>query len=150
MDHDLIPMENIELGRILGDQPLYGHQIVSNWNAWSLRAEYCLYDFSAVRHLPLNFLNDFSNSLVTGGRNWFSLYKNHDPHRLRLATVQSTKVKDPLDGSTRCIQTMDDRWIHLGGISYGDRYKKNFDFYERIAKASDEGATLQMLTVKEA
>jgi len=58
-------------------------------------------------------------------------------------------VSDPLDGSDRRIQVVDDSWIHIGGVSYNTGLQEKLDFYERIAKASDEGATLQSLAIKD-
>ncbi|MFZ2448700.1 MAG: hypothetical protein WAW37_20245 [Syntrophobacteraceae bacterium] len=147
IDHDLIPMETIELARTLGDQPFYGVLRTSLWG-WALWAGYCMYDFETVRRLPLNFLNDFSNGLDTGGRNWSRLYRNYDRSRLQFCTDEGAGVVDPLDNTHRPIVTVDNRWIHLMGASYHSGFRDMFDFYERLAKASDEGATLEMLSVK--
>jgi hypothetical protein len=144
IDHDLIPMEEIGLGHNLGDQLFYGVPSVSKWG-WSLWAGYCSYDFSGVHHLPLNFLNDFSRGLDTGGRNWSTLYKDFDRAGLRLGRRRGRKISDPLDGAARSVEVVDGSWIHLGGASYSTRFRGRLDFYERIAKASDEGATLQTL-----
>src|ERR1700734_614797 len=109
MDHDLIPLEKIELGKILGGQPFYGVPMVGKWG-WSLWAGYCVYDFAAVSALPLNFLNDFSRGLDTGGRNWNCLYKNHDRKRLRFAEWRLFDVMDPLKDVPRQIEIIDGRW----------------------------------------
>jgi len=145
IDHDLIPMEKIDLGSSLLDQPFYGLPNDSEW-AWSLWAGYCAYDFAAVGQLPLNFLNDFSIGLDTGGRNWLPLYRNHDRWRLRFGTWRLAQVEDPLLGALRPIDVIDDKWIHLCGAGYSSRFKETLDFYERLAKASEEGATLQTLS----
>ena len=147
IDHDLIPMEKIELARTLGDQPFYGMLRKSQWG-WSLWAGYCMYDFGAVQDLPLNFLNDFSNGLDTGGRNWSLLYKNYDRSRLRFSVVKKTGVLDPVDKSRHPLVVVDGRWIHLMGASHYKGFQEKLDFYKRLAKASDEGATLQMLSEK--
>jgi hypothetical protein len=145
IDHDLIPMETIQMGPILGDQPCYGLPNVSLWGR-SLWAGYCSYNFSAVADLPLNFLNDFSNGLDTGGRNWHCLYRNFDWTRLRSACVEKVPVKDPLTGESRDLTVVDNRWLHLGGASYHAGFRSQRAFFESIAKASDEGATLSSLT----
>jgi hypothetical protein len=148
IDHDLIPMEKTGIGMSVGNQPFYGVPNVSEWG-WSLWAGYCSYDFPAVCDLPLNFLNDFSLGLDTGGRNWSCLYRNFDRARLRFGGRRKTRVRDPLDGSSRPIEVVDGNWIHLGGASYSNGFQERLDFYERIAKACDEGATLQMLANKD-
>jgi hypothetical protein len=144
IDHDLIPMEKIEPRRIVGDQPFYGVARIRKWG-WSLWAGYCSYDFSAVQCLPLNFLNDFSRELDTGGRNWFCLYRNFDRTLMRFGSMGPITVPDPLDGTPRKLSIVDDSWIHLGGAGYSASFPAMRDFYERIAKAADEGATLTML-----
>jgi hypothetical protein len=147
IDHDLIPMARIELGRALGDQPFYGLPDDSKW-AWSLWAGYCSYDYSSVCHLPLNFLNDFSNGLDTGGRNWPLLYRNYQRSRVRFGTLHKTDVTDPFSGTTHPVDVVDKNWIHLGGASYSSKFLEMTDFYERIAQATEEGATLSSLGVK--
>lgn len=145
IDHDLIPMEKIELGGALRGQPFYGLPNDSKW-AWSLWAGYCSYDFSAVQYLPLNFLNDFSIGLDTGGRNWLPLYRNYDRSRLRFGAWRLARVPDRVLGTDRPVDVIDGNWIHLCGAGYSSRFKETLDFYERIAKAAEEGATLRTLT----
>jgi len=145
IDHDLIPMEEIELGGSLLDQPFYGLPNDSKW-AWSLWAGYCAYDFSAVGKLPLNFLNDFSIGLDTGGRNWRPLYRKYDRWGLRFGTWHLAQIEDPLNGTPRPVDVIDGNWIHIGGAGYSSKFKETLDFYERLATAAEEGATLRMLT----
>ncbi|MGC9196870.1 MAG: hypothetical protein ACP5IL_15655 [Syntrophobacteraceae bacterium] len=144
IDHDLIPMGTIQMGPILGEQPCYGLPNVSPWG-WSLWAGYCSYNFSVVADLPLNFLNDFSNGLDTGGRNWHCLYRNFDSARLRSASVERVCLKDPLDGANQDLSVVDKSWLHLGGASYHQGFRSQRPFFERIAAASDQGATLSTL-----
>ncbi len=144
IDHDLIPMEKIEIGGLAGNQPFYGLPRVSKWG-WSLWAGYCSYDFSAVHRLPLNFLNDFSRGLDTGGRNWPYLYRNFDHSRMRLGSMRLTQIADPLDGAPRQVVVMDGSWIHIGAASDRSSFRTRSDFFERIARVADEGATLRVL-----
>jgi len=150
IDHDLIPVEKIELGATLGNQPFYGALKVGIWGWWTLWAGYCAYDFSAVRHLPLNFLNDFSSDLDTGGRNWPLLYKFHDRARMRFASRERTEVVDSLrnDGITPMVTVVDDRWIHLGKGYNTAKFRVGRNFYHRIFDAAAEGATLEALVTK--
>ncbi len=148
IDHDLIPMGKIDLSRTLGGQPFYGVPNVSKWG-WQLWAGYCLYNFSVVEQLPLNFLNDFYRGLDTGGRNWSCLYKKYDRAQLRFGEMQQIDVIDPLYSTPCPVEVVDASWIHLGGVSYRRSFREMFDFWKRIAKAADEGATLEMLVVKD-
>ncbi|MDR3568701.1 MAG: hypothetical protein P4L43_11805 [Syntrophobacteraceae bacterium] len=144
IDHDLIPIKKIEMGQVLGDQPFYGLPNVGRWG-WSLWAGYCSFAFSAVCERPLNFLNDFSMGLDTGGRNWSCLYKNFDPAGLRLASLHRMAFRDPEDGVERSLDIVDDNWLHLGGASYREGFQSDMDLYARLAKATDEGASLATL-----
>jgi hypothetical protein len=144
LDHDMILTERIEFAKVLGNQPFYGMPIISQW-AWSLWAGYCIYDFAAVSALPLNFLYDFSRGLDTGGRNWNCLYKNQDRGRLAFADSHLVDVIDPATDVPRQIQCVDGRWIHLGGVSYNNKFRLNADFYARIADALNEGANFRQV-----
>ena len=145
LDHDLILMEKLELGRNLDDQPFFGAPKDGRW-AWSLWAGYCSFLFSAVRELPLNFLNDFSKGLDTGGRNWPCLYEHFDRNRLRLAVRKRMEI---MDGDIpQPVQIVDDAWIHIGGASYSGRFREKQEFFERLADAAESGVTLQSLLVR--
>jgi hypothetical protein len=138
IDHDLIPVGKMELSERLGDQPFFGMLKTSPW-AWQLWAGYCLFDFSVVGGLPMNFLYDFSQKLDTGARNWGCLYQNHDRDRLRFASSRNTEVRDPATGISRTMQVVDDRWLHIGSISYNDNFRSKAKFCENLAHALDQG-----------
>jgi hypothetical protein len=144
LDYDLIPTERIELAKVLGDQPFYGVANVSQW-AWSCWAGYCVYDFAAVSALPLNFLCDFSRGLDTGGRNWNCLYKNHDRGKVKFASTELVDVMDPSNGISRKVECVDDRWIHLRGVTYNNNFGRNADFFAHIAAAVREGANVRQV-----
>jgi hypothetical protein len=144
IDHDLIPVERIELAKRLGAQPFYGRLILSKW-AWSLWAGYCLYDFSAVRELPLNFLHDFSRGLDTGGRNWNCLYKKYPRSELKFADFQRINFVDPAADIVRKIRFVDGRWIHLRGVGHHDNYRQNADFFARIQELVVAGGSCEQI-----
>ncbi len=139
IDHDLISLERMELNKLLAGQPFYGVPIVGPWG-WSLWAGYCLYDFKVTSPLPLNFLNDFSRDLDTGGRNWNCLYSGQDPRRLKFACWQLFDVPDDSANATRQLEVIDESWIHIAGVGYRDDYRRNSDFYGRLSKAVEAGA----------
>jgi hypothetical protein len=144
MDYDLIPTERIECAKALGDRPFYGITIIGKWG-WALWAGYCMYDFSAVSALPLNFLYDFSRGLDTGARNWDCLYKHHDRSKLKLARFQFEEVIDPTTGTPRKMECVEGRWIHLRGVTCKKNFGRNMDFSAHITAAVDEGASLQQI-----
>jgi hypothetical protein len=144
LDHDLIPVRKMELSERLRDQPFFGKLRTSPW-AWQLWAGYCLFDFSTVAGLPMNFLYDFSQKLDTGGRNWGCLYRNYDRGRLRFAGSSYAEVRDPATGETRSMEIVDDRWLHIGSIGYNDNFRSRAQFCENLANALDQGISWPQL-----
>ncbi|MDD5711283.1 MAG: hypothetical protein PHY31_00845 [Smithellaceae bacterium] len=147
IDHDLIPIVKTDLGGILAGQPFYGVLNASPW-AWSLWAGFCSYDFPAVDGLSLNYLNDFSIGLDTGGRNWPHLYCRYDRSQLRFASQRDAEITVPERGISGKFTVIDDRWLHIGAVGYSDAFRKEADLFERIAKASYDGVPLQVETTK--
>ena len=144
IDHDLIPVRKMEFSERLGDQPFFGRLKASPW-AWQLWAGYCLFDYSAVAGLPLNFLYDFSQKLDTGARNWSCLYRNYDRNKLRFASNRNVEVRDPGAGKSRLMQIVDDRWLHIGGISYNDNFHSKAQFCEYLAHELAQGTSWSQL-----
>jgi hypothetical protein len=142
IDHDMIPVQKIALSERLSGQPFYGYTRVSPWGFdWNLWAGYCMYDFSRVERLPLNFLYDFSKNLDTGGRNWNCLYAHHDRQLLRHAESRLVAATDPVTGSSHRVQVVDEDWLHVGGISYNDNFRGKAELCEHLALALDQGKT---------
>lgn len=138
VDHDLIPLTPIGVAERVGKQHFFGMPVYSQW-AWQLWAGYCIFDYREVAKLPLNFLYDFSHGLDTGGRNWKSLYSRYDKTRLRFATSELARVHDPATGEPAKLQIVDERWLHIGGISYDDNFKSKAEICQHLADAFDEG-----------
>jgi hypothetical protein len=144
LDHDLIPVEKISLAERLAGQPFFGFASVKAW-CWNLWAGYCMYDFASVKNLPLNFLYDFSQKLDTGGRNWSCLYQNYDRQKLRLATNEIIKIKDPITAELRKVEVVDHSWFHISGISYNEGFRSKFQFCEHLALGLDQGKSWSTL-----
>jgi hypothetical protein len=146
IDHDLIPFKTVELAKTLGGRPFFGpvrtHKSAEaekiGDRCWSLWAGYCLYDFSVVKDLPLNFLYDFSLGLDTGGRNWNCLYKNYDQQRPVFADSRKISLTDSKTGIMHKIRMVDGRWLHFRGTSYRREVQDNLELYERMANALAE------------
>ena len=146
IDHDLIPFKTVELSKLLNGQPFYGPvranksaepEAIGNRN-WSLWAGYCMYDFSTVKDLPLNFLYDFSRGLDTGGRNWECLYKKYDQPRPVFADSRKISLTDSRTGASHLVRIVDRRWLHFRGASYRREVQEQLDMFERMANALAE------------
>lgn len=143
IDHDLIPFKSVDFGKTLAGRPFYG-PVRANKSAepekignqsWSLWAGYCLYDFSVVKDLPLNFLYDFSRGLDTGGRNWECLYKDYDHPRPAFADSRKISITDSRTGIAHVVRIVDRRWLHFRGAGYRREVQEQLDLYERMANA---------------
>ena len=146
LDHDLIPFRTVDWSQALVQQPFYGPVRAQKSaepgrigeNSWSLWAGYSLFDFSAVKTLPLNFLYDFSRGLDTGGRNWESIYKNYDPRKIIFADSRKVTLTDSRTGIGHQIRLVDHRWLHFRGTSYRPEVQEQLELYERMANALAE------------
>jgi hypothetical protein len=139
IDHDVIPLQKVELAKILKRQPFYGVPYVGKC-AWSLWAGFCFYGFVEVASLPLNFMNDFSRGVDTGGRNWKCLYKTHDYRKLQFAELRFYDVLGDLAGQPGELEVIDQSWLHIGGGNLRGDYGRHSNFYGRILSIIDEGA----------
>jgi hypothetical protein len=139
IDHDVIPLQKVELAKVLKRQPFYGVPNTGKW-AWSLWAGFCFYGFVEVASLPLNFMNDFSRGVDTGGRNWKYLYKLHDYRKLQFADLRLFDVVGESAGVPPPLEIIDESWIHIGGGNLRGDYRRHSNFYGRILSIIDEGA----------
>jgi hypothetical protein len=144
IDHDVIPLQKVELTKLLKRQPFYGVPNVGKW-AWSLWAGFCFYDFVEVASLPFNFMNDSSRGVDTGGRNWRCLYKGHDNRKLQFADLRFYDVPEDSTGVPRQLEIIDESWIHIGGGNLRDDNCRSSNFYDRTLSRIDEGANWPQL-----
>lgn len=147
LDHDLIPMERVDVDQRLDDQPVYGVLNAGNLGTWSLWAGYCFYRFAYTHDKPLNFLYDFSRQLDTGGHNWNALYRLLPRADLRFASKQFLRMQPTQAPESRQVEVIDGAWIHIGGISYNDNFQRKQAFFESLKEAVDEGAAWRELVV---
>ncbi len=146
LDHDLIPVQDICLADRLVSQPFYGRLGASkNSSDWQLWAGYSMFRYAHVADIDMNFLYDFSRELDTGGRNWKKLYRNHDRSQVRFASNTHRKVRDPVTGEVKSLQIIDEKWFHIGSISYNDNFKTKSQFCENLAQALDQGTSFESL-----
>jgi hypothetical protein len=139
IDHDVIPLQKVELAKLLNRQAFYGVPNVGKW-AWSLWAGFCFYGFIEVASLPLNFMNDSSRGVDTGGRNWKCLYKRHNYRKLQFADLRFYDVVADSEGISRELEIIDQSWIHIGGGNLRGDHGRYSNFYRRLLSIIDEGA----------
>jgi hypothetical protein len=147
IDHDVILTERVSISQLLAGQPFYGVPNVAK-RAWSLWAGFCFYDLAEIGSAPLNFLNDFSRGVDTGGRNWECLYHKYDHKKLKFAAWRLFDVMDEPAGVPRQVEVIDGTWMHIGGTTCRDMYRKNAGFYGRMLREIDAGATWEKLRTK--
>lgn len=118
IDHDLIPLEPVDLAARLAGQPCYGMLREGQGNgAWYLWPGYSVFDYAAVKDLPMDFGTDTPLTLDTGGQNWSVLYRRLDLRQMRQATRQRVFLTDPETGETEHF-LLADGWLHVGGAGH--------------------------------
>jgi hypothetical protein len=149
LDHDLIPVDKVDFSERVGTQPIFGLINAGKFGTWSTWAGYCMFKYDAVKNQSLNFLYDFSRDLDTGGRNWDPVYSRLSREKLRFASRAHVKVKLPSVDEARLVEFIDERWVHIGGISYNDNLKAKFEFFNGLEKVLDEGVELKHMCLSE-
>lgn len=138
IDHDLIPLAPVDLAAKVARQPCYGMvRTATEGPAWYLWPGYSVFDFAAVKDLPLDFGTDTPLTLDTGGQNWSALYRRLDRDALAWAQVRTVFVSD---GETGTVEShlMADGWLHAGGAGHGWR-DRAFGNVRRAFEADPDG-----------
>jgi hypothetical protein len=137
IDHDLIPIRPVNLYSLIQKQPFYGRETGKKSDFWSLWAGYCVFDFKHLINKKINFLYDFSRNLDTGGRNWGALYSQFEKKVIAFANSTHKTVYLPTFKEGAMVQFIDDKWIHIGSISYNNNFEQKFKFFKALAKEID-------------
>ena len=147
IDHDLIPVSEVDFEERLANQPFFGRAGGKFPQYWSLWAGYCIFIYAAFKHQPLNFLYDFSRGLDTGGRNWDSIYSHFDKAQIYFASRTYKNLKLPTVENYTKVEFVDECWIHMGSISYNDGFRNKLDFFEALARAMQIDANWQRFLI---
>jgi hypothetical protein len=142
LDHDLIPVQPVDLASMLRAQAVFGMLNDGKPGHWNLWAGYCFFRFEDTLGKPLNFLYDFSRGLDTGGRNWKTLYRFLDRKRLRFAPREFVELTVPALGASRPVEVIDKAWVHIGGVGYNDNFKTKFTWFDGLRSALRAGRQL--------
>lgn len=145
IDHDLIPVSPVDFSKALESQPFFGRRGGQKVDYWSLWAGYCLFDFKFLENKKINFLYDFSRGLDTGGRNWGSIYSLFDQTKIKFASRVFSKVYLPDFPDGVRVEFIDEKWVHMGSISYNDNFKIKSDFFKALASELEKDANWQRL-----
>lgn len=119
LDHDLIPLAPTDLPALVAQQPCYGMvRKATRGSAWYLWPGFSVFDFAAVKDLPLDFGTDTPLTLDTGGQNWSVLYRTLDRPALSWARLRTVYVGEGTQASPHLLA---DGWLHAGGAGHGWR-----------------------------
>jgi hypothetical protein len=146
LDHDLFPLERLDLAALVADQPVYGILNPKRWG-WGLWAGYSVFDRAAIAKFAPDFNNDVPRQLDTGGRNWMQIYRHLDRARMRFANVRTEWLYcSEHDGPLPAL--MFDDCLHVGGASYAKKSGPVVGraFVECVARHIESGGTLADLT----
>ena len=145
IDHDLIPVSHVDFSSTLDSQPFFGRKGGEQIKYWSLWAGYCIFDYAFIKSKKLNFLYDFSRGLDTGGRNWGPLYSLFDQNKIKFASRVFNKVYLPSIPEGAVVEFIDDKWVHMGSISYNDNFRSKADFFKALASQLENDPNWQNL-----
>ncbi|MFG1477138.1 hypothetical protein V5F53_00570 [Xanthobacter sp. V4C-4] len=138
IDHDLIPLAPVDLAATVARQPCYGMvRTATEGPGWYLWPGYSVFDYEAVKDLPLDFGTDTPLTLDTGGQNWGVLYRGLDRDALSWATVRTVFVSDAETGTAEP-HLMADAWLHAGGAGHGWR-DRAFNAVRKAFEADPDG-----------
>ncbi|MCB9959615.1 MAG: hypothetical protein H6843_13520 [Rhodospirillaceae bacterium] len=126
IDHDLFPIEPIDLVAKLAGQPFTGlakahrfgdRRLLSGEVPWYLWAGYVVIDVAKVAALKPDFRQDWFTGMDTGGMMWRRIYRRFDRAGLRLVeTAQQMKQYVPVATGT-LVYSEFDGWLHTGNAS---------------------------------
>jgi len=119
LDDDIFPTAPDDPFSVLERQPIYGYcrQIGARW---FLGVNFSFYRFDYVRHLPLDFSQDWFNGLDTGGANWDVLFFRLDRRQMEFMPTRFEPYRtgaDPVEASIQWCGV----WLHeLGQTQRGN------------------------------
>lgn len=144
LDHDLIPLARVDFPGLVAHQPCYGMvRAATAGPAWYLWPGYSVFDFAAVKDLPLDFGTDTPLTLDTGGQNWSVLYRHLDRAALNWAQVRRVFVTDTKTGAPEP-HLLADGWLHAGGAGHGWR-DGSFENVRAAYEADPEGLLAHLI-----
>jgi hypothetical protein len=134
LDHDMYPIKPINQADFFPKEQNFYGLINESANYWNLWAGYCFYRFSSVSSRPLNFLYDFSRGVDTGGRNWPYLYQGNNKSLIKFANYSEQVISLGDDYPNMIIHLIDESWVHVGGVGYGDNFNKKGVFHQELVE----------------
>lgn len=130
IDHDLFPIDSIDIVEKMGNAPIYG-RVVRRGNFWYLWAGLCFFHFDFVKNKRLNFLPTTIDNeyLDSGGGNWQNIYSTIDISTLTPCEVKTEQIREGENYHSDFIQYMDNCWLHLiNGSNWANTKPKNLSF----------------------
>ena len=114
LDHDLVPLALDDPFEALERQPVAGDK---RWagDRWYLWAGYCFFRMSAIEGLELDFGQDWSLGLDTGGGNWSALYSRLDPDAIAQRNLDPMPLF-PDRATHECYYELRGAWLHEVGL----------------------------------
>lgn len=146
IDHDLIPIKHVEIGRKINNQDFYGLLRPGGENehdprAWSLWAGYCIFKYNSVMNTHMNFMYDFSRGLDTGGGNYETLYRHYEKNQLKFPAVYDVQLNIEPFGIVSEIQQVDEEWYHIGSVGYNENMQSKEEYVKSIANTLANGSS---------
>ena len=114
IDDDLFPTAPDDPFALLSIQDFYG-VVRPAGSRWFLWAGFCFYRFDRVKHLPLDFGQDWFNGLDTGGGNWRMIYRKIERASVREAETVFVPFEPGIEVADGPLQWCGS-WLHEVGL----------------------------------
>ncbi|MGE0845027.1 MAG: hypothetical protein AB7L41_02085 [Flavobacteriaceae bacterium] len=123
LDHDCYPSKPFSAATYVGDLVVAGRMRSDDYHGpkrypWP---GFSFFRTGAPEIGKLDFDTDRLNFLDTGGGNWRRLMRGLDPAKYHAATLKGVELAVE-DGPPLRVEMLDDRFIHLGGLAWTDRF----------------------------
>ena len=146
IDHDMIPVSETSFDDLVKEQPFYGVLNAKPFG-WSIWAGFSVFRFRDVENIKLNFNNDVSRNLDTGGRNWSLLYKKFDKSKLKFAVERKQKICLPKTREKIELWTIDKKWLHLCGAAYSKAFNAKQEKLKELESLTATGVALNKFII---
>lgn len=138
VDHDLYPVQKIDIRAELSEQPVYG--LLKEYGDeekkyWYLWAGLCFYKYDFVKKMHLDFMPVAPNRtyLDTGGGNWYPMYSKMDRSGLHLADLEYVEYPEMAGMLDDKMALMDNgRWLHS---TNGSNWKQKTEARDAVVEA---------------
>lgn len=136
LDHDIFPIKPFNLKSYIEGQQLFGYVRKSEENVfikqgrWYLWPGLLFFDGSYIKGKNLDFCPDWNHGLDTGGKNYFTIYKNIKLDKIKTTSPKEVKIDSTCGAYWGGYEEFDCGWIHMwngSGYTHSEKWKEKYN-----------------------